>query len=202
MKVILTSEVSNLGKIGDVVSVRDGYAKNFLVPKNKAIYFTANNKKVFEQKKEQFEKENSENLSAAESIRNEILGKDIIIIEHASDDGRLYGSVSIAVIADNINKILKDKSVERADIFLAKPIKDIGVYNIAIAPHSDVKFNIRLIVSRSEDEVKALLKDHDKSQKEYAKKEPASEKKNKKEKTVEKEEKTSEEEENSKTAAE
>lgn len=158
MKVILTAEMHNLGKIGDVVSVKDGYAKNFLVPKKRAIYFTANNQRIFEVKRKEFEEQNAEKLAAAEALRNALLGKDVIIIENASDDGRLYGSVNSAVIAEAAKKILHGKSVvDRGDIFLAKPIKEIGVYQIALKPHSEVNFNIRLVVSRSESEVDAMI---------------------------------------------
>jgi large subunit ribosomal protein L9 len=158
MKIILIAAVQNLGKIGDVVEVKNGYAKNFLIPNKKAICFTVNNNKIFEAKRQEFEQENIKNLEKADSLKNIISSKDIIIIENASDDGRLYGSVNSGVIADKINEIAKQKLVSRLDIFLKKPIKEIGIYQVKISPHSEVSFDVRLIVTRSESEIDALLK--------------------------------------------
>lgn len=158
MKIILISAVSNLGKIGEVVEVKNGYAKNFLIPNKKAICFTVNNYKVFESKKQEFEQENQKNLEGASDVKDKIAGKDVVIIENASDDGRLYGSVNSSVIAAKINEMVGGKFVSRADIFLKKPIKEIGIYSIKLTPHSEVSFDVRLIVSRSESEIAALLK--------------------------------------------
>lgn len=179
MKVILTARVSNLGQIGEVVEVKNGYAKNFLVPSKRAICFTPNNQKVFESKRVEFEQANDDNLAAAKKIKDKLAGKDIIVIESASDDGRLYGSVSSTVIAAKINDIVGSKTVSRADIFLRKPIKEIGVYPVKLDLHSDVDLEVRVIVTRSESEVEALLK----AAKNDA--EPAIEKKSKKEDAVE-----------------
>lgn len=162
MKIILTAAVANLGKIGDVVEVKNGYAKNFLIPNNKAICFTVSNSKVFESRRKEFEQANQKDLDTANSIKEKINGKDIIIIENASDDGRLYGSVNSATIAAQINEVIKQKSVNRADIVLAKPIKEIGVYEIKLALHSESVFSVRLVVSRSDSEVASLLKAADK----------------------------------------
>ncbi len=158
MKVILTARVSNLGQIGEVVSVKNGYAKNFLVPNKKAICFTPANQKVFEAKRAEFEKENDSNLKEAQKIKDKLAGKDVIIIESASDDGRLYGSVSSTVIATKVNELVGGKTISRASIFLKKPIKEIGVYFVKLDLHSDVDLELRLIVTRSESEIDALLK--------------------------------------------
>ena len=179
MKVILTARVSNLGQIGEVVEVKNGYAKNFLVPSKRAICFTPNNQKVFESRKVEFEQANDDNFAAAKKIKDKLAGKDIIVIESASDDGRLYGSVSSTVIAAKINDIVGGKAVSRADIFLRKPIKEIGVYPVKLDLHSDVDLEVRVIVTRSESEVEALLK----AAKNDA--EPAVEKKAKKEDAIE-----------------
>lgn len=165
MKIILTAAVSKLGKIGDVVEVKNGYAKNFLIPSKKAICFTANNYKIFESKKQEFEAQNNDDFAAATKIKDSLAGKDVIIIENASDDGRLYGSVNSSTIASKINDVLKQKSVARGNIFLKKPIKDIGIYEIGVVLHSDVEISVRLIVTRSESEVEALLKAERKSEK-------------------------------------
>jgi len=157
MKIILISTISNLGKIGDVVEVKNGYAKNFLIPNKKAICFTENSYKVFESRKQEFEQENRKNLDVATKVKQGISGKDIVIIKNASDDGRLYGSVNSADIASKVNEIIGAKNVSRSDVFLKKPIKEIGVYQVKLTPHSEVSFDVRLIVTRSESEIEALL---------------------------------------------
>jgi large subunit ribosomal protein L9 len=158
MKVILIAANPRLGKIGEIVDVKNGYAKNFLIPQKQAISFNQNNYKIFESKKEEFEKENAKNLEAASKIKAKIDGKDFIIIQNASDDGRLYGSVNSTVIANKLNEVAGDKAIVRSQIFLKKVIKEIGIHNAEIELHSEVVANVRLIVSRSESEVEALLK--------------------------------------------
>ncbi len=165
MKIILTAAVSQLGKIGDVVEVKNGYAKNFLIPTKKAICFTTNNYKSFEAKKQEFEKQDNDSLEFAKKIKEALSGKNIVIVENASDDGRLYGSVSSSVIAAKINEAINSKSVTRGNVFLKKPIKDIGIYQVGINMHSDVEIFAKLIVSRSDSEVEALLKSEKKNEK-------------------------------------
>lgn len=158
MKIILTSDISGLGKIGDIVAVANGYAKNFLIPSGKAISYTPANYKVFESKKAEFEQENLKNLDSASKAKTKIANKDLLIIENASDDGRLYGSVSSSLLATKINEMLGEKIVSRSDIFLSKPIKDIGVYQVKLNLHSDISFEVRAIVTRSESEVDFLIR--------------------------------------------
>ncbi len=158
MKIILITTISNLGKVGDVVEVKNGYAKNFLIPNKKAICFTPSNVKVFETKKGEFLKAHEENLDVAGKIKEKVAGKNIIILENASDDGRLYGSVNASVIAGRINDIIKQKTVSRSDIFLKKPVKEIGIYDVKVSLHSEINFEVKVIVSRSESEAEALLK--------------------------------------------
>jgi large subunit ribosomal protein L9 len=158
MKVILISEIANLGKIGDVINVKPGYAKNFLVPQEKAITFSKSNYKAFEEKKDEFEKKNEESLKQAKELKEKIIGNDIIIIENSSDDGRLYGSVSPAVIASKINEKFETNSISRTNVILQSPIKEIGVYNADLQLHSEVSFKLRIIVTRNELEIEALLK--------------------------------------------
>jgi len=158
MKIILTSDISGLGKIGDIVAVANGYAKNFLIPSGKAISYTPANYKVFESKKAEFEQANLKNLDSASKAKTKIANKDLLIIENASDDGRLYGSVSSSLLATKINEMLGEKIVSRSDIFLSKPIKDIGVYQVKLNLHSDISFEVRAIVTRSESEVDFLIR--------------------------------------------
>lgn len=158
MKVILIAANPRLGKIGEVVEVKNGYAKNFLIPQKQAICFTENNNKVFAAKKHEFELENAKNVEAATKVKAQIDGKDIIILQNASDDGRLYGSVSSTLIANKLNELSASKTISRSQIFLKKAIKEIGVYDALIELYSEVNANVRLIVTRSESEVEALLK--------------------------------------------
>lgn len=164
MKVILISNVLNLGNIGDVVEVKNGYAKNFLIPSKKAISFTLNNKKIFEANKANFEKISQEKLGQASSIREKIFGKNVIIIENASDDGRLYGSVNSSVIAGKINEVLGEKVISKSEVSLKKPIKEIGIFDALINLHSELSFSVKLVVTRSESEAEALIKGANKKQ--------------------------------------
>ena len=157
MKVILVSKVANLGDIGDVIDVKPGFARNFLIPKGNAIYYSKANYKSFEDKKKEFEAKNQELISQAKKVQSLISGKDIIIIENASDDGRLYGAVNTNVIANKINEIDKDISLSKSNIVLDKPIKDIGLYQILVKLYSDIDVNLRLIISRNESEVASII---------------------------------------------
>jgi len=157
MKVILIDALPKLGKIGDIVVVKNGYAKNFLIPNKKAICFTEENYKSFESKKHEFEQGSIARLEGASKIKALTEGKNIIIIENASDDGRLYGSVNSSLIASKINELIGEKLVEKSAIFLNKPIKETGIYEVKLALHSELSISVKLVVSRTESEAQALL---------------------------------------------
>jgi large subunit ribosomal protein L9 len=157
MKVILIDALPKLGKIGDVIVVKNGYAKNFLIPNKKAICFSDENYKAFEGKKHEFEQESVKKLEGASKIKALTEGKNVIIIENASDDGRLYGSVNSSLIANKINELIGEKLVAKSAIFLNKPIKETGIYEAKLAIHSDLAIAVKLVVSRSESEALALL---------------------------------------------
>ena len=157
MKVILIDALPKLGKIGDIVVVKNGYAKNFLIPNKKAICFSEENYKAFEGKKHEFEQESVKRLEGASKIKALTEGKNVIIIENASDDGRLYGSVNSSLIANKINELIGEKLVAKSAIFLNKPIKETGIYEAKLAIHSDLAITVKLVVSRSESEAQALL---------------------------------------------
>jgi large subunit ribosomal protein L9 len=157
MKVILIDALPKLGKIGDVIVVKNGYAKNFLIPNKKAICFSDENYKAFEGKKHEFEQESVKKLEGASKIKALTEGKNVIIIENASDDGRLYGSVNSSLIANKINELIGEKLVAKSAIFLNKPIKETGIYEAKLAIHSDLAIAVKLVVSRSESEAQALL---------------------------------------------
>lgn len=169
MKIILTARVSGLGKVGDVVEVKNGYAKNFLIPSGKAICMTKNNERIFAANKEKFEQANENARKAAEEAKTKLVAQNIVIIENASDDGRLYGSVSSALIAEKINAILGAETIAKNDVILEKPIKEVGVYAVNIDLHSDTVFSVKTVVSRSESEVDAVIKADEKAKKDAAK---------------------------------
>ena len=145
MKVILISSVSGLGKIGDVVEVKNGYGRNFLIPNKKAICFTEANNKTFEEKRKHFEQENQKIIDLANEVKKAVIGKNIIIVENASDDGRLYGSVTSAIIADKINNLAKNEAIVRSHIFLQNQIKEIGIFSAKVSLHPDAEFNVQII---------------------------------------------------------
>ncbi len=157
MKVILISNVAN-GKVGDVVEVKDGYARNFLFPANKAIHYSKINYKFFETQKEEFEDKNSKLQSKAIKDKDIINNKEIIIIENASDDGRLYGAVNSGIILEKINEISEGLTITKSDIILGKPIKNTGVYHIGVKLFSDVIAKLNLVIARNESEIDAVKK--------------------------------------------
>ena len=157
MKVILISRFANLGNIGDIINVRDGYGKNFLIPQKKAIFYSLANYKTFEAKKQQFEAENQENCSNAEGHKIQLNDKIITILGNASDDGKLYGSITTATIANEVNKIVGKVIISRANIILKKPIKEIGIHNVKVDLHSDIIANVKVVVARTESEAKSVI---------------------------------------------
>ncbi len=144
--------------MGEIVNVKPGYAKNFLIPKKKAIFFTPINKKIFEDKKKAYEIESSQKIDIANSLKEKINNQNIVIIEVASDDGRLYGSVNSSVIANKINSLFEGFSVPKSAVIISSPIKEIGVYSVTISLHAEFQFSVNVIVSRSESEVEQLIK--------------------------------------------
>lgn len=157
MKVILIDSLPKVGKIGDVIDVKNGYAKNFLIPRKKAIFYSVENYKFFEDKKHEFEKQSLGKLDKASKVKTLLEGKNVIIIENASDDGRLYGSVNSSLIANKINEVIDDKLVDKSEIFMTKPIKEVGIFDIKLNLHNELAIDVKLVVSRSESEAIALL---------------------------------------------
>lgn len=150
MDVILLERVEKLGAIGDVVTVKNGYARNFLLPRKKALRANAANKKVFEANRAQIEADNAKRREAAVADSQGIDGKSVTLIRQASNVGALYGSVSArdlgeALEADGI-KIAKNQVV------LDRPIKNIGVHSVKIALHPEVSVTIKVNVARSPEE--------------------------------------------------
>lgn len=131
MRVILIEHVRNLGSVGDVVDVKDGYARNFLVPGKKAMRATRDNIDLFETHKKEIEKANAEKIEGAKNQLKTIDGLVVPVVMQAAEDGRLFGSVTATTIVDSVNALITDK-VDRKQIVMNKPIKYIGVHPIEI----------------------------------------------------------------------
>ena len=150
MQVILLERVENLGAIGDVVKVRDGFARNFLLPQKKALRANEENKKLFEARRAEIEARNAETRSTAEKASKKVDGESYVLIRQAGEAGQLYGSVSSRDIADEINKT--GAKIDRAAVVLDKPIKTIGLYDVRVRLHAEVSVNVKVNVARSQDE--------------------------------------------------
>ncbi|MRX49085.1 50S ribosomal protein L9 [Paracoccus sp. S-4012] len=150
MQVILLERVGKLGHMGDVVSVREGYARNFLLPQGKALRATEANIKGFEARKAGLAQQNEDSRKTAEAVAETLDGKTFVIIRSASDAGALYGSVSPRDAVDAANEA--GYALERRMIVLAAPIKELGVHDVRVHLHPEVDVTIRLNVARSPEE--------------------------------------------------
>jgi len=150
MQVILLERVENLGGIGDEVKVRDGYARNFLLPGKKALRANDANRKVFEGRRAELEARNAEQKAAAEKAAGKVDGQSYVLIRSAGEGGQLYGSVSSRDVADEILKA--GAKIDRNAVVLDKPIKSIGVYEVRVRLHADVSATVKVNVARSNDE--------------------------------------------------
>lgn len=155
MQVILLERIEKLGQMGDVVNVKAGYARNFLLPKKKAMRATNSNQAVFEQQRTQLEADNLKRRQEAESVSVKIDGISVTIIRQAGDSGQLYGSVSARDISESVTEA--GATVNRNQILLNKPIKALGVYDTRVALHPEVSVNITVNIARTEEEAKLQL---------------------------------------------
>lgn len=156
MQVILLERVENLGGIGDEVKVRDGYARNFLLPGKKALRANDANRKVFEGRRAELEARNAEQKAAAEKAAGKVDGQSYILIRSAGEGGQLYGSVSSRDVADEILK--SGAKIDRNAVVLDKPIKAVGVYDVRVRLHADVSATVKVNVARSADEAERQAK--------------------------------------------
>lgn len=156
MDIILLERVEKLGGIGDVVTVKNGYARNFLLPNKKALRANEANKKVFEANRAQIESDNEEKRKEAEKASGNVDGKQIILIRASSASGQLYGSVSVRDIVETL--AADGASVEKSMVILEKPIKTLGVFDVRIRLHPEVSVTVQVNVARSDDEAE-LQKD-------------------------------------------
>jgi len=151
MKVILLERVEGWGALGDVVTVKDGYARNFLLPRSKALRANAANMKVFEAQRSEIEARNAKAKEAAGKGGEKLDGTSYILIRQAGESGQLYGSVAGRDVADAINAEGVSK-VDRAMVVLDKPIKTLGVHEVKVRLHPEVTVTVSLNIARSQDE--------------------------------------------------
>ncbi|GAM99697.1 LSU ribosomal protein L9p [alpha proteobacterium U9-1i] len=156
MQVILLERVESLGGIGDEVKVRDGFARNFLLPQKKALRANDANRKVFEARRAEIEARNAEARASAEKSSKGIDGQTYALIRQAGEAGQLYGSVSARDIADEILK--SGAKIDRAAVVLDKPIKTVGLHAVRIRLHAEVSVNVTVNVARSADEAERQAK--------------------------------------------
>lgn len=150
MDVILLERVARLGQMGDIVKVKDGFARNFLLPKGKALRANEANRKKFENQRVELEARNLEQKKEAEGVAEKLDGKTFIVIRSAAETGQLYGSVSTR---DIVEALAEDGfKIGRNQVELNQPIKAIGLTNVAIALHAEVEVTVTLNVARSTDE--------------------------------------------------
>jgi len=150
MDVILLERVEKLGKIGDVVSVKPGFARNYLLPRKKALRANEANRKVFEANREHIEAENAARRATAETEAKAVDGKSVTLIRQASNTGQLYGSVSVRDIVDALEA--EGAKVTRQQVVLDHPIKAIGVSEVKIVLHPEVAVTVKVNVARSPEE--------------------------------------------------
>jgi large subunit ribosomal protein L9 len=150
MEIILLERVEKLGAIGDVVKVKDGFARNYLLPNKKALRANDANRKVFEANRAKIEEENANRRSEAEKDSKGIDGKTVQLIRQASNTGQLYGSVSARDIIDALDA--DGAKVTKSQVILNRPIKAIGVHDVKIALHPEVAVTVKVNVARSPEE--------------------------------------------------
>lgn len=150
MQVILLQRVAKLGQMGEVVNVKDGFARNFLLPQGKALRANENNVKSFEARKAQLEANNLETRKEAEAVAGTLEGQTFIVIRSASDSGALYGSVTTRDVSDAATA--GGFTVDRAQVVLDRPIKDLGLHAVSVALHPEVTVKFTMNVARSTEE--------------------------------------------------
>ena len=159
MKVVLLERVENLGAIGDVVSVKDGFARNFLLPRDKARRATSANLKAFELDRAAIEARNEKNKSEAQKVADKIDGQTYVMIRQAGETGQLYGSVAGRDVAEAVQA--EGGKVERSQVVLNTAIKTLGVHEVQVRLHAEVSATVKMNIARSADEAERQAKGED-----------------------------------------
>ena len=152
-QVILLEQINKLGTMGDIVDVKPGYARNYLLPQAKALRATKENIAYFETQKESLQKANDAKKKTADDLAKSMDGLKIILIRQAGESGQLYGSVTARDIADSINEIQKNK-IDRGMVELNQNVKTIGLFDVKVLLHPEVSITINVNIARTEDEAK------------------------------------------------
>ncbi len=158
MEVILLERIKHLGEMGALVSVKPGYARNYLIPLKKALRATEANKQAFLTKKAELEAQSAAKLEKAKTIHAVIDKRFVSIVRQAGEDGKLFGSVSPRDIVDSANKTL-NQQLSHAEVHVNSPIKYVGVHEVTILLHSDLHATLYVSVARTESEAEELQKD-------------------------------------------
>jgi large subunit ribosomal protein L9 len=159
MEVILLERVGKLGQMGDVVRVKDGFARNFLLPKGKALRATEENRSRFENMKVDLEARNLEQKGEAEKVAQKLDGQNFSVLRQAAEGGQLYGSVSPSDLADLVSE--QGFAITRAQIALNTPIKTIGLHKVPISLHPEIEATINVAVARNADEAARIARGED-----------------------------------------
>ena len=156
MNIILLERVEKLGQMGELVTVKSGYARNYLLPKGKAVFASQENIKLFDERKAQLEGENIEKISEAKKLASNVDFKEIVIIRAASESGQLYGSVCAKDIANEVTNA--GLSINKSQVVLNKSLKTLSYEDIKISLHPEVHLSFKLNIARSDEEAKEQSK--------------------------------------------
>ena len=156
MDIILLERVEKLGQIGDLVSVKSGFARNYLLPQGKAVFASKENIKLFEERKSQLEGENIKRKNEAQKVSDNIKFNEVVIIRAASESGQLYGSVSAKDIAEAVSSA--GLSINKNQVILNKSLKALSYEDVSIRLHPEVEFSVKLNIARSSEEAKEQTK--------------------------------------------
>lgn len=160
MEIILLERIERLGQMGDVVNVKNGYARNYLLPQKKALRKTKDNMALFEAKRKEYEAHNAKLKAEAETLAEKMQNLSVTIIRQAAETGQLYGSVTMRDICDAIRD--SGFKIERHQIVLGQPFKNLGIFDVRLSLHPDVAQTVRVNIARSAEEAKrAFKKDND-----------------------------------------
>lgn len=150
MEVILLERIESLGQMGEVVKVKDGFARNFLLPQKKALRATGSNRKVFEERRAQLEAENLKRKGEAEKVAEKLDGLSVVLVRAASESGQLYGSVTARDVADSITEA--GVTVGRSQVRLDKALKQLGLEPVRVQLHPEVAVEVTVNIARSAEE--------------------------------------------------
>ena len=156
MEIILLEKIERLGQMGDIVNVKNGYARNYLLPQKKALRKTKDNLALFEAKRKEYEAYNLKLKTEAEALAEKMKNLSVVIIRQAAETGQLYGSVTVRDIAEAIHDA--GFKVERRQIDLNQPFKNMGIFDVRLSLHPDVSQTVRVNIARSEDDAKRSFK--------------------------------------------